>query len=354
MFHVVLSFITALALTYLIIPSVIKIGIEKGLTDKPGKRRAHVVETPSLGGIGIFLGMLFSIIMWTPFEQFEDLQYILCGMLILFMIGVKDDISPIPAKRKLVGQILAASILVFKSDVVLTNLYGILGFTTLPYWLAAAISIFIIIVIVNSFNLIDGINGLSGGVTCVVCGIFGTWFLLTENMGLAILSFSTLGATLAFLKYNVPDGKIFMGDTGSLILGTMISVLTIRFIELQVNLPVDHPYFYRAAPAMAVSILILPLFDTLRVFTIRALRGRSPLSPDRNHIHHLLIDSGLSHVQASGILIAVNCVFILVAAKLQSFGNNYLMLLLLFIAVGMTMALQVRVSKVRRRKAQAG
>ena len=350
MFNIVLSFITAFALSYMVMPGIIKIALDKNLTAQTGERHVHKKITPSLGGISIFIGMVFSIILWTPFETFGDLQYILCGMLLLFIMGVKDDIIEMSALRKLVGQVLAAGILVFKSGILLTSLYGIFGVTELPYPVSVALSIFIILVIINSFNLIDGINGLSGSVTVVVCLFFGIWFMSVDEIGLAIMAFATMGSVVAFLRYNFPKADIFMGDTGSLILGLMMSVLAIRFIELQTELPADNPYHYASAPAMAVAILILPLFDTLRVFALRAMRGRSPLSPDRNHVHHLLIDSGLSHAQATIILVSVNCIFIFLVIQMQGMGNAFLMLVILGLAVAFMIILQIRVMRKRRLK----
>lgn len=336
MYDVILSFITAFSLTFLAIPSIISVAIKKGLVDEPGERRSHSTITPSLGGIGIFAGVIFSIILWTPFNYFGDLQYILCAFIIIFLIGAKDDIDPMNPGRKFLGQIFAAAILVFKANVKLTSLYGIFGVYAIPEYVSIALSIFTIIVIINAFNLIDGINGLSGGIGTLISVIFGSWFFLIDRLEIAIVAFSLAGALVAFLKYNVSPAKIFMGDTGSLLLGLVCSILTIQFIELHQGLGADSPYKFAAAPSVAIGILILPLFDTLRVFTMRILRGRSPFQPDRNHIHHLLLDSGLSHMQATGVLIFVNILFIILAVKFQGIGNLYLLLLIFAVAVLLT------------------
>ena len=332
MFDIVLAFITSFTLTYLAIPSIIHIAIKKNLMDEPGDRRSHVVSTPSLGGIGIFAGTLFSIILWTPFEHFGDLQYILCSFIIIFLIGAKDDIDPMSPSKKFLGELFAATILVFKANVRLTSLYGIFGFGELPYVVSILLSIFVIIVIINAFNLIDGINGLSGGLGTLICVVFGIWFLKVDSVELAMVAFALAGSLVAFLKYNITPAKIFMGDTGALLLGLVASILTIKFIELH-NVLEDKTFAFDAAPSMAIAILILPLFDTLRVFTIRLLNGKSPFHPDRNHIHHMVIDAGLSHTQASIFLIVVNFVFILVALLLQGLGNLSLLLVILLLAL---------------------
>ncbi len=345
MYDIVLSFLTAFMLTYFAIPSIINIAKQKNLYDEPGERRSHTQATPSLGGIAIFAGVIFSIILWTPFELFGDLQYILCSFIIIFLIGAKDDILPISPNKKLIGEVLAAAILVFKSNVKLTSFYGIFGINELPEVVSIVISIFVIIVIINAFNLIDGINGLSGSIATLISVTLGVWFFLTDQIALALVAFSLAGAVVAFLKYNFTPAKIFMGDTGSLLIGLVCSILTIKFIESHNVLAVDHRWAFKAVPAVAIGIMILPLFDTLRVFLMRALRGKSPFSPDRTHIHHLLIDFGLSHMQATGVLVTVNIFFIILVVSLQGIGSLYLLMLVIGIAIGLTAILYFSVSR---------
>ena len=351
MYDAILAFLTAFTLTYFAIPSIINIAITKNLCDEPGERRSHTTSTPSLGGIAIFAGVIFSIILWTPFYAFGDLQYILCAFIILFLIGAKDDIAPVAPEKKLIGQILAAAILVFKSNVKLTSLYGIFGITDLPEIASVLLSIFTIMVIINAFNLIDGINGLSGSIGTLIAITLGTWFLLMGRIELAIVAYALAGAVIAFLKYNFTPAQIFMGDTGSLLIGLTCSILAIEFIELHREMP-SSPYAFEAVPAVAVGILILPLFDTLRVFTMRALKGKSPLHPDRTHIHHLLLDFGFTHMQATGILVAVNVFFIILVILFQGLGSLNLLMVILGLAILLSSILFYSVS--RRKENQTG
>lgn len=300
--------------------------------DEPNERRSHKVSTPSLGGIGIFAGTIFSIILWTPFaEDFGKLQYILCAFIIIFLIGAKDDIDPVAPSTKFLGQLFAAGILVFNAEIELTNMYGIFGIYELPQWFAWVLSVFTILVIINAFNLIDGINGLSASLGILITSLLGFWFFQVDHPEIAIVAFSLAGALVAFLKYNFTPAQIFMGDTGSLLVGLVCAVLTIKFIEL--NSVADSEWTFSSAPAVAIGILILPLFDTLRVFLTRAFKGKSPFHPDRNHIHHLLLDSGLTHMQATCLLVLVNIFFIFVVVRLQHIGSLNLLLLILGIAV---------------------
>ncbi len=333
MYDVILSFLTAFTLTYFAIPSIINIAKKKNLTDEPDERRSHTESTPSLGGIAIFAGVIFSIILWTPFGLFGDLQYILCAFIIIFLIGAKDDILPISPNKKLIGEVLAASILVFKSNVKLTSLYGIFGIYELPEVVSVVLSVFTILVIINAFNLIDGINGLSGSISTLIAMTLGTWFFLTDQIALAIVAFSLAGAVVAFLKYNFTPARIFMGDTGSLLVGLVCSILAIKFIESHKIIGAENRWAFNAVPAVAVGIMILPLFDTLRVFTMRAMRGKSPFYPDRSHIHHLLIDFGFSHMQATGILLLVNIFFIVLVVSLQNIGSFNLLLVIITVAL---------------------
>ncbi|MBK7475138.1 MAG: undecaprenyl/decaprenyl-phosphate alpha-N-acetylglucosaminyl 1-phosphate transferase [Haliscomenobacter sp.] len=344
---IVLSFVTAFTLTYFAIPPIIRIALAKNLVDEPDERRSHTVRTPSLGGIGIFSGSIFAIVLWTPFSQFGNLQYILCAFIILFLVGAKDDISPIPAKNKLIAQFIAASILALKSDIMLTSLYGLFGvYNELPFWTSYVLSVFFILVLINAFNLIDGINGLAGGIGILILGTLGCWFFLIGRLEFATLAFSSAGAIAAFLRYNFTPARIFMGDTGSLLIGVIIAILLIKFMDLNYLLSSGNPFRFANGPGVALGIAILPLFDTLRVFATRIIRGQSPLKPDRRHIHHLLIDYGLSHMQATGILVFVNAGFIVFVFTFHDLINvHFLVGFVLAIASGMTYALHKSVNR---------
>ncbi len=332
MYSIVLAFITAFTLSYVSMPSIIHIARVKKLYDLPGERRSHDIITPSLGGVGIFAGIIFSIVLWTPFGLFGDLQYIICGLLLIFLIGVKDDILPISPKKKLLGQIVVAAIIAYKADVHLSSMYGLFGMYELPYWIGIGLSIFTIVTIINAFNLIDGINGLAGGVTCLIATTLGTWFFLVDRIELAIIAFSLVGATLAFLKYNITPARIFMGDTGSLLIGLVCAILVIEFIEFNQILSSANIHKIKSAPAVGIGILVLPLFDTLRVFTTRILKGKSPFIPDRTHIHHLLLDAHCTHLQATSILMIINIGFIFLVYRFQHIGTLNLLLVVLILA----------------------
>ena len=333
-----ISFITAFALTYFAIPPVIEIARSKHLFDVPGERSSHSVATPSLGGIAIFAGAIFSIVLWTPFQDFANLQYILCAFIILFLIGAKDDISPMSPGKKMIAQLLAAAVLIFKSDIRLTGMYGLFGlYGESGHWFFILLSFLTIIVIVNSFNLLDGIDGLAGSIGTLIMVTLGCWFYLTGNVELSTVAFGAAGAVTAFLRYNFSPARIFMGDTGSLFIGLVCAILVIRFINTNYGLPDIHPYKFQATPAVAIGILILPLFDTFRVFVTRIIRGHSPFRPDRRHLHHMLTDFGLTHMQATALLAFVQVLFTIMAFTFhQVLGVHVLLLLELGLATALT------------------
>lgn len=328
MYDIILSAITSFLVTYFAIPSIINIARVKKLVDLPDDRRSHKIATPSLGGIGIFAGLLFSIILWTPFSLFGDLQYFLCSAIIIFLIGAKDDILPTEPWKKLLGQLLAAVILVFKANVKITSMYGIFGFYELPAWLSIIFSLFIILVIINAFNLIDGVNGLAGSIGTLITVTLGMWFFMVDRVELSLVAFSLTGALIAFLKYNFTPARIFMGDTGSLLIGLVCAVLVLKFIEFHREAPASS-YALLSAPAIAIALLIYPLFDTLRAFTLRLIEGKSPFSADRKHIHHMLLDLGFSHLQTTFILAGFSITILGMAVWLQHMGSFKLILLIL-------------------------
>jgi UDP-N-acetylmuramyl pentapeptide phosphotransferase/UDP-N-acetylglucosamine-1-phosphate transferase len=336
MINIAFSCITAFIITFLAIPSIIKVAVIKNLFDEPGERKSHKSNIPTLGGLAIFAGVVFSFTFWSAGFNFQSTQYIIAALIVMFFIGIKDDIVELTATKKLYGQLISAIIIVLFANIRITSLYGVFGIYQIPYWLSICISLFTILVIVNAFNLIDGIDGLAGGISAIAAFAFGLWFYNYNQIALCILSFALFSALLAFLVYNFSPANIFMGDTGSLTVGLIMAVLTINFLELSFDsLPYAFPF--RSSPAMAIAILIIPLFDILRVFIIRLMSRKSPLIADRNHVHHVLLDLGLTHREVSLTLYFVNIGFILLALALRNIGS----LALLFIIVTLAFLLSL-------------
>lgn len=347
MYSIILAFITAFLLTFRVIPSVIHLAKIKKIYDIPDERKSHDEVKPRLGGIAIFAGLLFSIILWSPFQYLGDLQYILAAFIIIFLIGAKDDIEPISPLKKFGAELFAASIIVFFANIRITSFYGVFGIGHLPFILSIAFSIFVIIAIINAFNLIDGVDGLAGSVGVIVAFVFGFWFYKVDRIELAVVSFAAIGSIVGFLYYNYTPAKIFMGDTGSLLLGLVASVLAISFLEFNQELYNSH-FHISSGPVFAIAILIIPIFDTLRVMVLRIFRMQSPFNPDRTHIHHLLLDIGFNHIQVTIFLIFVNVIFIMIAYVFRSLNINLLLFILVLCALIMTGVL-FYISKFRKR-----
>lgn len=318
---VVISFVLAFAITYYAIPSIVSVSKSKKLFDTPNQRKSHTSMIPTLGGAAIFLGMLVPAILMGGHGFEHELKYLIIGLLILFYIGIKDDILEISAIKKLIAEVFAISIVVVLGDMRISSFHGLFGIDELPYLISILFTFFVYIVIINGFNLIDGIDGLAAGVGMLSVTSLGIWFLIIGADSYGAFSFSVAGALIGFFWFNVfgKRNKIFLGDTGSLLLGMVISILTVRFLESTLPGTVVSSEF--PAPAIAIAILIVPLIDTLRVFTLRILVGKSPFKPDRFHIHHKLLLLGYSHLKSTLIIMAYNLIVILLSFSLQHLGN---------------------------------
>ena len=325
----------------------------KHLYDEPDERKSHDSMVPTLGGVALFAGVIFSFTFWSASSPYPNRQYIISSLIIMFFIGLKDDIVELSPVKKFIGQLVAAGILVFFADFRLTNMVGILGIYEIPYNVSCILTMFTILLIINAYNLIDGIDGLAAGIGIIASTAFGIVLFMLNNAVLAGLSFALSGALLAFLWFNLSPAKIFMGDTGSLVVGLILSILAITFIETNINSPLTSVQFSdfiqthlhiskvnfdlsTSAPAIAVGFLIIPLFDTLRVFMLRAFRRKSPFLPDRNHIHHKLLELGLNHKKASFVLYSVNIFFVILALLLRKLHSGQI--LLIFFGISMILS----------------
>lgn len=331
--QIILTFLTSFSICFYAVPPIIKVAKLKNLYDEPTERKKHGVKIPTLGGIAIFAGSIFSICFWSNQSQIQELQYIIAALILMFFMGIKDDIVNLVAYKKLAIQTLCAIILVLFADIKLSSFYGVFSVYNISDFISVPLSILVIIFITNSINLIDGIDTLAANTGIIANTFFGTWFYLTQNYHYSILSFSMLGSLLAFLYFNKSPAKIFMGDTGSLILGMLLSIFAIKFIELNRIYYGDSTFKILSAPSVAIAVLIIPIFDTLRVFTLRIFQGRSPLSPDREHIHHILTDLGYSHIKTSLMLSILNILCIVFTVLFMSYNSELLLFFNFFIVL---------------------
>ncbi|HTI92306.1 MAG TPA: MraY family glycosyltransferase [Puia sp.] len=323
MFDVLLSIAISFTITFLAIPAVINVAEMKKLFDMPDARKVHNAPITPLGGLGIFAGFIFGCLLTLHFNQYAELQYFMAASFVIFFLGLKDDILIISPVKKFIGQVLAAFIIIYYGNVQIRSMHGFLGIYQVPEMFSLLLTYFAVIVVINSFNLIDGIDGLAGSLGLLSTTIFGSYFLYVGMLPYAVIAFALSGSLLAFLIFNFQPAKIFMGDTGSLLVGTINAILVLKFINIAGSGDVRFPI--PATPAVGFTILMIPLLDTLRVFGIRILHRRSPFSPDRNHIHHLLLDRGFSHRTITLLLVAVNAVMIALVFMARSVNCTILL-----------------------------
>lgn len=321
----------AFLITFFSIPVIIKVAKEKKLFDEPGERKIHKEVIPTLGGLGIFAGFIFSTLMGLPRGESAPFQYFLAAIMLIFFMGLKDDILILTAAKKFVGQLVAAGIIIKFGGIEIKDMSGIIGLHLLSPTASFLISLFTIVVITNSFNLIDGVDGLAGSLGLLTTLLFGIYFYFSGQILYAVMALSLAGSLAAFLIFNFHPAKIFMGDTGSLLIGLINSILVIQFINTASDPNSTIPL--ASAPAIGFAILIVPLFDTLRVVGLRLLSRRSPFWPDRNHIHHFLLDIGLSHRMIALSCVAINLLFILMSYFLRFAGTAIVMMVLVATAI---------------------
>lgn len=334
--RLVAGFLSALIITWGSIPVIVKISKYKKLYSYPNDRTSHSNETPTLGGLAVIAGITLSVIVFSPRFNSDELLYVLGGLIALFFIGIKDDIMIIDPKKKFMGQIIASLIVVWIGGIRITNFHNAFGIDAVSPWISIVFTVFLFLVLINGFNLIDGIDGLASAVGILASVFFGIWFIINGYINYGVMAVSLCGALIAFFRFNVfgRQNKIFLGDTGSLIIGLVVAVMTVKFLEY--DLTAISGYRFRAAPAVVIGLLIFPLFDTLRVFLLR-IRNKKPIfKADRNHIHHSLLTLGFSHLNATLIILTVNLLFLAIAILLQTIGIVPLTLLMLLLVAALS------------------
>lgn len=329
-----LIMLTSIFITLLSIPSIIFVARERSLYDDIGHlKKLHRSDIPRLGGVAIFVSFSITLLIWNINDPIFPVHALLTASIMLFAIGIKDDLAGVSHRTKFIIQFLAGLTLFVSGKVSLSNLYGLFGIYELAYFPALIITVLIIMFLINAFNLIDGIDGLAATTGILVNSVFSILLITMHQYQLAAISLALTGAILGFIKFNLTPAKIFMGDTGSLLIGLVSVAVALKFLEVAGSNPDQHSWT-PAALAIAIAILIGPISDTLRVFLIRLTQGKSPFLGDRNHIHHRILKLGYSHLQTTLILAALNGLIIAFAFFFAEHGNEPIILsitLILFI-----------------------
>ena len=331
-----LCFVSAFVVALLSIPPIISLIKRYGLYDMPNARKVHSNPVPTMGGIAIVAGMMMSLFLWFPFSSEAGQIAFFFSIAVLFGLGIMDDLKDLSAKYKFIIQTGLAFIIAL-AGIRIQSFDGMFGIYDLPVFSQYTFTILAIVGITNAFNLVDGIDGLAGGIGFMSLVTLGMFLTISGDANTALVAFALAGGILAFLYFNFNPARIFMGDTGSLVLGFVIAVLCICL--LQVNSFSPDPALQHS-PVFVLGIVLIPVFDTMRVFAIRIWKGKSPFEADRTHIHHLLTNNGFSHVFAVRVICFVHAFILIEVYLMRTIRQEFALILLVAFMILVSVALK--------------
>ena len=331
--QIIFSLIVSGVIVHVTVPLLRSVAFKLDLYDKPDEeRKLHTEYIPTLGGIALFLAFFVGFSVSGFAGQMQGYSYFAAAMLMLFFTGMKDDLVGLSPFKKLLVEVAVGLMLIFGSGIYISNFYGVLGIGELPFAVAVLVTLFTMIVVVNAYNLIDGVDGLAGGIGVIASLFFGVGFFIAGEHTMAMLSAVVAASLVGYLIHNFHPASIFMGDTGSLIIGFLLAVQAIQFVGLN-EIPAFVDVFGSISSVMPVAILMIPLYDTLRVFILRAKRGDSPFDPGRDHIHHILIGMGMGHRKTSLTLYAMSIAITVTTYLFSMWNVNVLVLFAVVLAM---------------------
>lgn len=323
--RIILSMLLALLIGWRLRIPIFKLAIMKNFVDKPNKRSSHTGCVPNIGGIVVFLAFLCSFLLFVRFDAAVEFQYVILGAILIFLVGVYDDLLEISPRKKVKGEMLGVLVLIIGGGFYLSDLHGFLGFDEISPWVGVPLTFIGLVGLINAVNLIDGIDGLCSGVVLMDCIFFGLWFYDCGNIEYALLCGVLSTALIPFFIINLfgKRSKMFMGDSGALMVGFLLGVMAIKFCETDINL--TDSCAVNAAPGVVFSVLAIPTIDTLRLFVARWMKGTSPFAPDKRHLHHklLTIYDGV-HLKATFTVLILNLLFILLGIIGRNWSNEML------------------------------
>ena len=283
-----------------IIPKIRKLSLKLNFSDTSNDRSSHNGKVASFGGVAFFLSYIFVLFFAETLDSSHVSLTLLASITIMFFTGLLDDMTDMSPKVKFFAQFIAVSFLMSEPDFRILSLYGFMGIYEIPLYASVFGSMFFLLGLINAFNLIDGIDGLTGITGILVASFYSFMFYKLGFYFYLTISLATIATLLAFLRFNFSvKRKIFMGDTGSLVIGLVLGLLTFKLLSLDVAAYTSLSFNREQLPLFLISVLFVPLLDTIRVMFLRAIRGVSMFKPDKNHIHHIIVDFGLSHRRAS-------------------------------------------------------
>ena len=322
-YPVITTFLISAILVGWIHPKIVQIAKLKNIVDKPDARKLQREPVPVMGGVAVFFGIVAGIGSMYDIVNTEVLMIVVLALMAMLYTGTMDDILSLSPKLRFLVEIVVVLLLISYGGYSVNDFHGLWGIHLIPGWMAVALTLFAAIGIINAINLIDGVNGLSSGFCILACVQFGTLFFLAGNVSLLILATASAGSLLPFFFHNMfgKSSKMFIGDGGTLVMGTVMSVFVIgilhsgsfssRYVGENVGL---IPF--------ALAVLSIPVFDTLRVMIARILKGKSPFKPDKTHLHHIFIQLGCSHIMTTLAILSLNMMVVLCWAGVVWLGGS--------------------------------
>ena len=306
-------FVVSLLSTWWIFKRVLRIAKLKNIVDNPDARKLQRVPVPVLGGVAVFFGMSVALAAAGMIHDVSNLFAMVCAMVIMLYVGTMDDIIGLTPKIRFIIEIIVVLLLVYCNNYSIDNFHGLWGIYAIPKWIAIPLTVFACVGIINAINLIDGVNGLSSGYCIVTCLIFGFAFIITGDVSRASLAILAIGALIPFFFHNVfgRTSKMFIGDGGTLVMGIVMSIFVLNMLKTDTYCALYESWGMGLVP-LSLAVLSIPVFDTIRVMSMRILRGVSPFHPDKTHLHHLFISMGFSHIGATISILLCNLGNILV------------------------------------------
>jgi UDP-N-acetylmuramyl pentapeptide phosphotransferase/UDP-N-acetylglucosamine-1-phosphate transferase len=326
--------INSFLLVYFIIPKIRWVIVQRQLHDHPDDRSSHSAATPTMAGISFYITLIMTLFFIQNFDTDKIGITLIASSTLVFIVGVKDDLVHTTPRSKLGMETLAILFLLFSCNMQVFTLHGFLGIYEIPIAISYPVVILLILTIVNGFNIIDGIDGLASIIAIVIFSTFALIFYTTANYFHFLICLSFIGMLTAYLIYNFSHRKkIFMGDTGSLIIGFCIGFCALKFLAMDITIFSRFALKPENELIVLVGILFIPIFDLFRVIGVRLLNGKSPMSPDQNHIHHILVNTGLAHYKVALLLGALNYVIVILLILLSSHCNSCQLLAILLVIV---------------------
>lgn len=310
--YILFPFIAAFAAASWVFPKVLRISLIKNIVDNPDARKLQRVPVPVLGGMVVMAGILVALCVSDLFVDCSSLYTVVLAMVIMLFVGTMDDIIDVPPMTRFLLEILIALMIIYTCDYSLDNLHCLWGVKALPSWVSVPLTIVTVVGIINAINLIDGVDGYSSGYCVMACIMFGVFFYIVGDMPMTMLAIVCAAALIPFFFHNVfgRKSKMFIGDGGTLLMGCVMSVFVLNVLKSDTCCEEYCAKGLGLVP-FSLAVLSVPVFDTLRVMSMRIMRKTSPFHADKTHLHHMFIELKFSHIGTTVSILTLNCLVVL-------------------------------------------